>query len=837
MPESLKESVVKAVQCVGQLSLSASGLPFPADAEDVEAWKNPSTDGGQRLLARGGKSLRAFLRMLRNHRDLLEAVMWQGGVSVDLPAVDLLLTQAAVEASARAAWVRLRLAVFQAYQEDANRPEVLFLLDALKLDGARLVLLRDAAILDHFGCDAGTPGVDKDSALATAMSWLQETVDADLRGRLLSQDSLRASLKAIGLDVDGVLMLDAALGFLARIAPGADRRAAKLGALVVQALAAGEPIDSLLPGADWAELKRQLIDGTTDLMASLCDAALLAETFLRAAGAGEALGPVAASWVRQTHEEFWAPFRSAVLRPGAVWTSDALNLLAAIGAIHRPGQELPGIVRRFEIWLNLQETLAEGSRLDQLVRAVKDFDAAAFHAAAFSGRAGDITVDVLCESPSAGEEELAPLGFTDVSAMVEHVRQQVEQSGVTCQSDSPAGKVLFDLVAVAMGSRREDQGRLLEAIVGSPDIGMDKGRTVRLFVTGDRQIADSVTARGMLGFCRRNRTWLVDYLPDIDRRISELMKAQYEELHAQIGGAARTALALVWQVLSGQASESDVVRQYGVDHPTLARLQEDFLEGRTEPLARQVEHRLHAPLLKWQEPEYSLWKALRDSWAVRTYAAALVVLIGGYLTLHGVLTGRSRADPRAPQSLQAAPVPPKDVLQVLDLVESNVPSTGRPAYIGRAPIPYKEYTRWMGEPRVESHRAVASAATQPVSFVSFEEARAFCRSLTSYLYAEYPEAFQGDRAELKGYACRLPTAAEAKAMPPVVGASPADAEWVLPDRRDNPGAQDAVRLFAQNPVVLFGAGESKAQQRPPPEGKTTFRIVLAPEGPAAHERR
>ncbi len=816
----MRESVIKAVASLGQLNIAGKDMPFPVDQKDLDAWKDVSPDG--KLFKGDGGSLRAALRLLRDHREMLDGFMWRSGVMVDLDQVDCLLTAGAGQAYRKPAWLRLRLGVLLATQRQRENPEVRLLQEQLNLDPSILVALRDAAILRCFGFDAGAPGVDRDGMVAQMMSTLDVPMPGDCRELLRSSPEVREALKSVHVEPEDILALDAVFALAATAASGGDDRTSAVADLLAQSFANGEPLEAVFPEMDAAALKQELASGETAMLARLADGKRLAERILLSMYRCDSLGACGKSWAESAEKRFWIPFRDAALRGNINWIADALSLLASAHAIACRGQQMSRLVGRYESALGLDE-----ARLGLLVKATLSLDAGQFHLAVCADRAADVAAGILSD-PLDGTADLTILGLSDVDSLRQRLIQRIESKRSAAPCDSAAGKTFHELATLAVAKGQDDGGRLLDALARHPGMGLDREMIIRYFVLAGADLAASVRNGKMLEFCRANQGWLVEYVPDIQARIDLLMRAQYDDLLAKMGGpdacSSRCGLSIIWRLLCGQTQPAELAREYQVDPAGLARLEKDFYEGRLDSLRAECEHRLLPPLVHWRKPDRSMLQTVCSSATVRIFGGLLAFLLVGSLAVHLALSGGPQVETIQREGIAADDPSEKSVLTATKV--ASLAGTGRKTYARSVPVTYQEYVALMGEPVQESMRQVGSASERPVCIAGYGEAAAFCKSLTEMMRAKYPGAWSG-QGTLKGYAFRLPTAAEAKASPAVVEDSPADAEWVL---CDDQGKAAIGAVLGRKPAMLFKPAGAQTELRSHSLQRTTFRVVLAAEG-------
>jgi len=832
MTKCLTDKLLELARLLGQLDIAPEKVPLPVTEVDLQRWRSAKEGETDWLGADGGESLRTLLKLLREHADVLDGLIWQSGATTDLAAVNRSLTDAAAEACGKWTWLALRLALLRRAQAEEGQPEIVLLLEKFNLDIDRLGVLRDALILTHTLAPDGEPGAvgEADDVLGEAVASLHQPLGAARRKLLAADSAVRQAMERVDLDADACLAVETAAAYAHQRRRRGQARTAAVADLLARLLVTDGPGKQAFPEADWDRLKLSLVDGQTDALAELAETASLARIMLAAMHHRDNADGPPSGWLAAVRREYWRPFADTVLRPGPLWIAEVLTLGAAVRALVDGEEARPSPVARYEWELGLTEPPigTELTPLQAAVAAVEAFDADAFAAAVPADRAERAAVEVLA-NPPATTEGLSPAVPIPAGGLQEPVRQEYERRWARQPPASGQVEMLRRLLSAAMASQAADHGRLLEALGQWAALGAEKRELVACFVRTDDSVFASVATAAMLEFLQRHQEWLAEYVP-VTEWLGELRRGLYEQLSEAVGPAAasnpHSGLNVVWALLCGETTEADVLKNYRVDRPGLDRLRSAFCDGALEPLAEELPLLLHTatvvePATRWEKARQT---SLRTISPLRLYILATLLLIVGYLWLHVTITDGS-AMPGPPAT--AAPGPPGTVRQVLRAAElAPRPGAGSvKLYVAPRPVTTAQFTRLMSPAAGPAARRTGAAAQRPVNSVSYREAREYCRRLTRQLRAAYPGAFKGD---LAGYAFRLPRIEE---LDDLDGAAltathtPINAEWALSAADD---AADAAAPLAARPVRLWVADPKATENRRRPAERTTFRVVLAP---------
>jgi len=317
------------------------------------------------------------------------------------------------------------------------------------------------------------------------------------------------------------------------------------------------------------------------------------------------------------------------------------------------------------------------------------------------------------------------------------------------------------------------------------------------------------------------RPFLADYIP-------LLVDQQYEALRTVIGTLPEgevLALDVARDLAGGTAQVTHLLKDFRVTREKLSELLEAFLNGDADLMSQPLERRV-PKRPRQRAPRGELLRILffRTVTPARAWLVLTVLLVGGAA---GYVAWASRSVEQRRQ-----PTTPTIINPGLEVVRNHLGLTdmGNGCYISAHPVSYNRFTRIMGEP-LQTENVRAGGSSNPwVRHATFGEACEFCRRYTDYVRAKYPAIFD-EGEDLQGYAFRLPTVEEAAANSANLRPNnTTDAEWVLRGVTEaHPDGDPGQTVFGPRPARPFGGGETKPETRPATEGKTTFRIVLAPD--------
>jgi len=828
MEQCLERALGEMVSLAAKLNIIPGSTPLPVNDNDVRRWRAAAAGSDAWLVEDRGRSVGSLLRLMRNHRETLQELAWEAQFETDLEGLDRMLTEAAIGSCRVPDWLWLRLKMLRFAQDEAGPGEISALFRCFELDVDSLVLVRDAAIVARATTPDGDPQAaadlsNGDEAFARAAGSMAETLNAPQRQRFVRDEPVRDALDRLGVDPDACLAVDAAAAYAAGCRASGNPRAASVVDLISHLLVAGGSAIDAFEETDWDALKEELAAGGTRLLARAADGSKLTRVMLSALYAPGGPRGVPAHWAEQVAEEYWAPFRQSVLRPGVTWAVDALCLVAGVHAAVGPDGRAHPLAEAHAGSLALNEPTDpadEATRLERLTEAVMALRPAAFCQVVPHERAEQITVDLLAQPPRTDSWVRSVLALEGKS-FYERVFDQVAAVGGPGESASAKVRFLHELVYLALQCQRDDSGQFLTAIAACGAIGLDKAALVRCVVFRDWEPFAAVPTGGVLKLLTDRDHWLTRRV-DVQTWIEPLRNQQYQELCQVVGAEAaadpHSGLNIAWKLLTGGSDEAELLKNYEIQRTELEQLLADFYAGRSESLSRRV--LVHVPESTPVEPERT-----RPFAAVHVYLALLAALVVGYALLHVYVASAPVIEqsvlPPTKTSFQSLEATLKD----LSAVASGLQEHDRPIYVAVRPVTYEEYEALMTVPAGVAGQQVGVGRQKPVHFANYEEAREYCQRLTDYLKASAPGLFSDD---LEGYECRLPRQAEAEQVDMwLAPGSGMDGEWVyVPDTDPTPQA-----ILSAKPVRRIGSGKTGTELRRRADERTTFRVVLSPTEP------
>lgn len=833
MNASLGQALVDLGRFVGQLSISPEEAETEARAEDFEAWQAAGSGEEGRLLLGDGHALWSLLELLRLRKEILSGLAWQEGRSDDPQDFDRRLTDAVLEANPGSAWLRIRLAVLRASQLDEDDVDVIAAMEKLRLDPEELGVLRDAAVLSEVLFHGGAlpdplPFLPEGNReLQEAGRGLHSPMDDPLRRMFSESTELSEMVGRMGIDARGCLAADTAEMFAIERQDSGDALGAEMARLAARVVAADGGSEMFLPEVDWDQLKKQLAGGDCRLLAQLAGGAELVRMIAKGLCSAESLSPWAAAWAEEAEQRYWAPFREVALRPGLAWLGDALSLAVAANTIARPDEPLPELLTRYERHLNLDQPIEEfgKTRLEILCDAVLSLDAQTF-SNWVNVECGPLAVEYLLDAPTSERTANRVLGLGEKTIYARLRRICYDRCVEADAEGNFKIRILTALTSLALLDHAES-GRLLKVLERTELIGLTRQQVVEAFVYCDVSVYESVGTGRLLKFLSHNETMFTERIRHFDAWTGSLMDVHCGDLRraagAEAAGDPDSALNLAIELLRGQTTDADLLKNYELERPDLHRLREDFYEGRAAALTERVRFRVsEMQVVKRNVGERVRYRMLQTFTSRRVYLGLIAVLILAYLGFHFYIVSQPVGGTGPGKVVVPKVVDVPTFVGDLGLVAAFPEGASESVYVSQGPVSYKQYCETMNPLAGSAESQVGRGRDRPVSFISYGEAVAYCRRLGDYLRASNPLVFA---QELAGYEVRLPRRAEAERVR-LGGQSGFDAEWVA-EENTGPQLTAGGSLLALKPILSYGGTETT---RGKPQMKTTFRIVLAPKG-------